>query len=62
MIVFNNRTRVFNLGVCCVCALVFCASAEDAPKDSRVRLHVAATDPYGGKLTFKWEQLEGAKW
>ncbi len=34
-------------------------AAEDTPKDGRVRLHVAASDPYGGKLAFKWEQLEG---
>ena len=33
--------------------------AEDSPKDGRVRLHVKASDPNGGKLTFKWEQTSG---
>ncbi|HLX61059.1 MAG TPA: hypothetical protein VKX17_07230 [Planctomycetota bacterium] len=35
------------------------AFAADAPSDGRIRLHVRASDPYGGKLTFKWVQVDG---
>jgi hypothetical protein len=34
------------------------ASAEEA-QDGRVKLYVRAHDPYDGKLTFKWVQLDG---
>lgn len=34
-------------------------AAEAQPKDGRVKLHVKASNPGGGKLTFKWAQIDG---
>lgn len=35
------------------------AGTDEKNKDGRVKLHVKASDPGGGKLTFKWSQIEG---
>jgi len=42
-------------------AVLWCGAASSAeqPRDNRVKLHVKASDPNGGKLTFKWVQLDG---
>ncbi|MEI6233923.1 MAG: hypothetical protein WCT04_12775 [Planctomycetota bacterium] len=57
-----SRTLSARLAALCVFLLVLSwshAAAEETPKDNRVKLHVKASDPNGGKLTFKWVQLSG---
>lgn len=34
-------------------------SSKETSKDNRVKLHIKASDPNGGKLSFKWLQIDG---
>ena len=34
-------------------------AAKETSKDNRVKLHIKASDPNGGKLSFKWVQIDG---
>lgn len=40
-----------------ICAWV--RAEGDTSEDGRVRLYIKAADPAGGKLTFRWEQVDG---
>lgn len=60
-IIRTARPAIYYAPIALIIAL-FCSglsAAEEQPRDGRIKLHVKASDPNGGKLTFKWTQTEG---